>query len=194
MYFIRDINELVENNKDLEDFIDPVSLKDGSDLMKYILKKLFELRESNSGTEKIIINILIKDWLGYIYFGCVSKIYQKKSKKKLDFYYFKHDKPNIDFFNNYKPSNFKSLKRSIYRFFKQFINNKNIIVKNLDHNSIIEELADLMSCGIIGDIPENKLQNSFEILIKYGQKNIAGKDYIYEILKRSQEIYNEEIK
>ena len=51
-----------------------------------------------------------------------------------------------------------------------------------------------MSCGIIGDIPENKLQNSFEILIKYGQKNIAGRDYIYEILKRSQEIYNEEIK
>ena len=91
MYFIKDINKLVENNKDLKDFIDPISLKDGSDLMKSILKKLFELRDSNSGIEKIIINILIKDWLAYIYFGCVSKIYQKKSEKDLNFYYFKHD-------------------------------------------------------------------------------------------------------
>ena len=71
---------------------------------------------------------------------------------------------------------------------------ENLAGNNSDHNSIIEELADLMSCGIIGDIPENKLQNSFEILMNYGHKNIAGREYIYEILKRSQEIYNEEIK
>ena len=34
---------------------------------------------------------------------------------------------------------------------------ENLAGNNSDHNSIIEELADLMSCGIIGDIPENKL-------------------------------------
>ena len=39
---------------------------------------------------------------------------------------------------------------------------ENLAGNNSDHNSIIEELADLMSCGIIGDIPENKLQNSFQ--------------------------------
>ena len=48
-----------------------------------------------------------------------------------------------------------------------------------------------MSCGLIGDIPENKLQNSFEILVKYGRENIAGKDYMYKILKKANEIYNE---
>ena len=139
MYFIKDINKLVENDhKDLQDFIDPISLKDGSDLMKSILKKLFELRDSNSGIEKTVINILIKDWLAYIYFGCVSKIYKKKSEKDLNFYNFKSITPNINFFNNYKPSNFRSLKRTIYRSIKQFMDNKNIIVKNLDHNSIID--------------------------------------------------------
>ena len=139
MYFIKDINKLVENDhKDLRDFIDPISLKDGSDLMKSILKKLFELRDSNSGIEKTVINILIKDWLAYIYFGCVSKIYKKKSEKDLNFYNFKSITPNINFFNNYKPSNFRSLKRTIYRSIKQFMDNKNIIVKNLDHNSIID--------------------------------------------------------
>ena len=65
---------------------------------------------------------------------------------------------------------------------------------NSNHENIIEELADLMSCGLIGDISENKLQNSFEILVKYGRENIAGRNYMYEILKRANEIYNEEIK
>ena len=48
-----------------------------------------------------------------------------------------------------------------------------------------------MSCGLIRDIPENRLQNSFEILVKHGRENIAGKDYVYKILKKANEIYNE---
>ena len=49
----------------------------------------------------------------------------------------------------------KVLTNLIKRFESLYSNNSN-------HENIIEELADLMSCGLIGDIPENKLQNSFQ--------------------------------
>ena len=52
--------------------------------MRSILSKLFELRNSSKGVEKTIVNILIKDWLDFIYCGCVSEIFKKRLKKKLE--------------------------------------------------------------------------------------------------------------
>ena len=41
-------------------------------------------------------------------------------------------------FQNYKPSKFKSTKRTVYRFLKQYIDKKNILVTNLNHQTITE--------------------------------------------------------
>ena len=139
MYFIKDINNLEKNfYKSLNKFIDPISLKEGCDLMRSILSKLFELRNSSKGVEKTIVNILIKDWLGFVYCGCVSEIFKKRLKKNLKFYNFNYISPNIDFFQNYNPSKFKSTKRIVYRFLKQYIDKKNILVTNLNHQKIAE--------------------------------------------------------
>lgn len=139
MYFIKDINNLAKNSyKSLNEFIDPISLKEGCDLMRSILSKLFELRNSSKGVEKTIVNILIKDWLDFIYCGCVSEIFKKRLKKNLKFYNFNYISPNIDFFQSYNPSKFKSTKRTVYRFLKQYIDKKNILVTNLNHQKIAE--------------------------------------------------------
>lgn len=139
MYFIKDINNLVKNSyHNLDDFIDPISLKEGSNLTKSILAKLWDLKDLSIGVEKTIINILIKDWLYFVYFGCLSKIYENKMGKDLKSYDFRYIPQNIDFFHNYRPSRYKSIKRTAYRFCKQFINTKSILVKNLNHRKIVE--------------------------------------------------------
>ena len=79
-----------------------------------------------------------------------------------------------------------SVVRSLIKSFDNLLNAGN------DYSDVIEELADLVSCGAVGDIPDEKVEGSFKQLEDYCKANVAGRDWLYEIFERAAEIYEEE--
>jgi hypothetical protein len=69
----------------------------------------------------------------------------------------------------------------------------NLLNAGNDYSDVIEELADLVSCGAVGDIPDELVEGSFKQLEDYCNANVAGRDWLYEIFERASEIHEEEM-
>ena len=96
MYFIKDINYLAKNSyESLNDFIDPISLKERLRSNEINTFKLFELRNSSKGVEKTIEHT----YQGLVKILYIVDVYLRylKIKKNLKFYNFNYVYPNIDF-------------------------------------------------------------------------------------------------
>ena len=82
MFFIKNINQLIKDPHDkLYNLVDPITLKKSQKIVKEVLTKLFEFKNSNVGFKKSIINILIDDWVRFVCDGVISEIYDKNQSR-----------------------------------------------------------------------------------------------------------------